>query len=276
MSLSDIRSFDLAIERGIASITLNRPERLNALTFDTYRELAYALEALGERDDVRAVVMSGRGEAFCAGGDREDIIDELVDLGVEDLLAFTRQTGRVVRAIRELKKPVVAALHGAAVGAGAVIAAACDLRVASVDARFGFVFPRVGLSGADMGAAHLLPRIVGLGNASELLLLGELIDAREAHRMGLVNRVVDTAEEAIELAIKWANKLARGPAVAHGMTKEMIEAEATMCLADALEAEARTQAICMGLPDFREAREAVREGRAPRFVGAAICGEGER
>lgn len=273
MSSFDVRSFDLAIDRGVAAITLNRPERLNALTFDVYRELAETFEALAERDDTRAITLGGRGDAFCAGGDRELIIDELVDRGVDDLLAFSRQTGRVVKAIRELKKPVVAAVHGAAVGAGAVIAAACDLRVASRDARFGFIFPQVGLSGADMGAAQLLPRIVGLGHASELLHLGELVDAETAHRMGLVNRVTDSAEEVRALAHEWAKKLAKGPALAHGTTKVMLEAAATMAVADAVEAEARAQALCMAHADFREAREARRAGRKPRFAGAGICGE---
>jgi enoyl-CoA hydratase/carnithine racemase len=271
----DVRSFELVIERGVATITLSRPERLNALTFDAYRELACALEALGDRHDVRAVVMRGRGRGFCAGGDEELIIDELLDLAPEELLAFARLTGRVVRCIRELRKPVVAAVHGAAVGAGAVIAAACDLRIAARDARFGFVFPQVGLSGADMGAAQLLPRLVGLGRASELLFFGELVRADEAYRIGLVNRVVEGAEEAFELATSWAKKLARGPAFAHAITKEMLEAEATMPLGEAVEAEARAQALCLGHADFREARAARVQGRPPRFVGASICGEDE-
>jgi enoyl-CoA hydratase/carnithine racemase len=270
----DVRSFELAIDRGIAAITLSRPERLNALTFEVYRELGETLEVLGERDDVRAVVMRGRGRGFCAGGDRELIIDELVGAGAQELLAFARQTGRVVRRLRELRKPVVAAVHGAAVGAGAVIAAACDLRVAARDARVGFVFPQVGLSGADMGAAYLLPRLVGLGRASELLMLGELVDAEEAYRIGLVNRVVETAEDAAALAMSWAQKLAQGPAFAHGITKEMLEAEATMPLAEAVEAEARAQTLCLAHPDFREAREARVACRPPRFAGASICGQG--
>jgi enoyl-CoA hydratase/carnithine racemase len=273
-SALDVRSFELVIDRGVATIILSRPARLNALTFDTYRELTRAFEAFGERDEVRAVVLRGRGRGFCAGGDQQLIIDALLELGIDDLLAFTRQTGRLVRRIRELKKPVVAAVHGAAVGAGAVIAAACDLRIAARDARFGFVFPQVGLSGADMGAAYLLPRLVGLGRASELLLLGELVGAEEAYRIGLVNRVVDTAEDAAALAMAWAQKLAQGPAFAHGITKEMLEAEATMPLAEAVEAEARAQALCLAHPDFREAREARVAGRPPRFSGSSSGGQG--
>jgi enoyl-CoA hydratase/carnithine racemase len=166
---------------------------------------------------------------------------------------------------------VVAAVNGVAVGAGAVIAAACDLRVAARSAKFGFIFPRVGLSGADMGAAYLLPRIVGLGHASELLFLGDVIDAEHALRIGLVNRVADDAEQAVALATEWARKLARGSVFGHAMTKQMLEAEATMALDDAIEAEAQAQAICMQHPDFRTAHEAFKEKRAPRFAGADVC-----
>src|SRR5690606_25312911 len=166
----------------------------------------------------------GRGRGFCSGGDQDDIIAELFSRDMAGLVEFTRATGRLIGAICRVPRPVVAAVNGAAVGAGAVIAAACDLRVAAAGARFGFVFPKVGLCGADMGAAYLLPRIVGRGRAAELLFFGDLIDAEEALRIGLVNRVAPDPEAAVALAEEWALKLARGPAFAHSMTKKMIDA----------------------------------------------------
>lgn len=259
-------TFDLVIERGVAEITLNRPERLNALTFEVYRELAATIAAL-EIPEVRAVVITGKGRGFCSGGDVEGIIAQLFERGAEGLLEFTRITGRLIQNIVELRRPVVAAVNGVAVGAGAVIAAACDLRIASEKARFGYIFPRVGLSGADMGASYLLPRIVGRGHAAELLFFGDVIDADAALRMGLVNRVVPE-EEVLPLARAWARKLAAGPAFAHAMTKQMIEAEAGMTLAQAIEAEAQAQALCMAHGDFREAYEANKAKRKPRFAGA--------
>ena len=265
------RTFELSFSRGVATIALDRPQRLNSHTFEIYRELAETFEALGDAPEARAVVITGKGRGFCSGGDQDDIIAQLFERDMQGLVAFTRATGRVIRAIRELRRPVIAAVNGVAVGAGAVIAAACDLRVAARGAKFGFIFPRVGLSGADMGAAHLLPRIVGLGNASELLFLGDVIDADHAHRIGLVNRVVDSGEAAVELATEWAGKLARGSVLGHSMTKQMIESEAGMSLAEAIEAEAQAQAICMQNPDFREAHEAFKQKREPRFSGAEIC-----
>ena len=168
------KTFELTVTRGVAAITLARPERLNSLTFAVYRELAETFEALSDAGEVRAIRLTGRGRGFCSGGDQDDIIAELFARDAKGLLEFTRLTGRLIAAIRTVRRPVVAAIHGACVGAGAVIAAACDLRVADPTAKFGFVFPKVGLSGADMGASFLLPRIVGLGRASELLFFGEL------------------------------------------------------------------------------------------------------
>jgi enoyl-CoA hydratase/carnithine racemase len=265
------RSFGFELARGIAEITLDRPERLNALTFEVYRELGDLFEALEGEPNVRAVVITGRGRGFCSGGDQDDIIAHLLGRDARSLLEFTRTTGRLIYNIATLRRPVIAAVNGVAVGAGAVIAAACDLRVAARTARFGFIFPRVGLCGADMGAAYLLPRIVGRGRAAELLYFGGLIDAVEAHRIGLVNRLTEHGEEAQQMARDWALELARGPAFAHSMTKQMIEAESAIGLREAIEAEAQAQALCMQHPDFRSAHEAFSADRAPQFEGAEIC-----
>ena len=266
------KHFDLTIERGVARITLNRPERLNSLTFASYAELADTFAALSSVNEARAITITGAGKGFCSGGDVTDIIAELFARDMRGLLEFTRLTGRLIANIRTVQKPVIAAVNGVAAGAGAVVAAACDLRIAARNARFGFIFPKVGLSGADMGASYLLPRIVGLGNASELLFLGEIVDAEHALRIGLVNRVVDDAAAAVALSAEWAEKIARGPAFAHGITKKMLESEATMALAEAIEAEAQAQAICMEHPDFRAAHEAWKEKRAPAYEGVEICG----
>jgi enoyl-CoA hydratase/carnithine racemase len=255
------------VSDGVGTLVLARPARLNALTFGMYRELREAIDAAGEREDVRALVLTGEGRAFCSGGDVEGIIGELFSRDAKGLLAFTRATGALVASLRRLRKPVVAAVHGVAVGAGAVIALACDMRIASTDAKLAFLFPRVGLCGADMGAAYLLPRVVGLGRASELLFTGDTIGAEDALRIGLVNRVVPP-HECLPAARALAARLARGPAFAHGMTKEMLENEATMTLEQAIEAEAQAQAICMQHPDFRTAYEAWRTKHHARFEGA--------
>ncbi len=262
-------SFELEISRGIAQITLNRPDRLNALTFEVYGELARTFRSLDNCAEARTIVITGKGRGFCSGGDVEGIIAELFAKDVSGLLDFTRVTGALIQAICEVRKPVIAAINGVAVGAGAVIAAACDMRIFADKARIGFIFPRVGLSGADMGASFLLPRIVGRGRAAELLFFGDLINADEAYRMGLANRVVPV-EEVLPLARTWADKLAQGPAFAHRMTKQMLESEYGMTLAVAIEAEAQAQAICMAHPDFREAFDANRAKRTPKFVGAEI------
>jgi len=262
------RSFTSELAGGVATLTLDRPQRLNALTFEVYAELAAAFEALDQHDDVRAVVITGRGRGFCSGGDQDDIIKHLLGRDTPALLAFTRMTGRLIAAIRRCRRPVVAAVNGIAVGAGAVIACAADLRIAAAEAKFGFIFPPVGLSGADMGITYLLPRIVGLGHASELLFFGDKIDAETALRIGLVNRVVPDGAAALAMAREWAVRLARGPAFAHAMTKQMIESEHTMSLAEAIEAEAQAQALCMQHPDFAEAHAAFKEKRPARFRGA--------
>jgi len=250
---------------GVATITLNRPDRLNALTFDVYRELRDAFRALDTEPGVRAVIITGAGRAFCSGGDVEDIIGALFERDDAGLLAFTELTCDVILAMRQCRRPIIGALNGTVAGAGAVIAAACDVRVAADSARIAFLFTKVGLSGADMGAAWLLPRLVGLGHATELLMTGDFIDAASALRIGLYNRVV-AAANVLEEARRFAEKLAHGPSVALGVTKEALNREAHMDLTMALDAEARAQAECMRNPNFREAYEAFKAKRVPKFV----------
>jgi enoyl-CoA hydratase/carnithine racemase len=266
----DPKSFSLRISRGVAAITLDRPERLNALTFEVYTELAETFRSLDKVEEARAVVITGKGRGFCSGGDVEGIIKELFSRDIRALLDFTRITGALIQSIRELRRPVIAAVNGVAVGAGAVIATACDLRIFAESAKIGFLFPRVGLSGADMGASFLLPRIVGHGRAAELLFFGDILPAKEAFAMGLANRLVPDAE-VVPLAMSWAERLARGPAFAHTVTKQMLESEHGMSLAQAIEAEAQAQAICMAHPDFRIAYDANKVKQTPRFKGAEIC-----
>jgi enoyl-CoA hydratase/carnithine racemase len=251
-------------ENGVATITLNRPERLNALTFEVYRELTETFRALRSETDVRTVVITGAGRAFCSGGDVHDIIGELFSRDMEGLLEFTRMTCALVANIRALPRPVIASLNGTTAGAGACIALASDIRIASEEAKIAFLFVKVGLSGADMGAAYLLPRVVGLAKATELLYTGDFISAAEAERIGLYNRVVP-AEQLATTTSEFAERLARGPAFALAKTKEMLDREANMSLEAALECEAQAQAICMQHPDYREAYEAFVAKRAPKF-----------
>jgi enoyl-CoA hydratase/carnithine racemase len=249
---------------GVAVLTLNRPERLNALTFDVYKELRDVFRALNDEPGLRAVVLTGSGRGFCSGGDVEDIIGELLSKGYGELLEFTRLSGELIQAILHCRRPVVAAVNGVAAGAGAVMAAACDLRIAADNARIAFLFTKVGLSGADMGASWLLPRLIGLGRASELLLTGDFVDAAEAHRMGLYNRVVEP-EQVLPEAMQWAERLARGPSFGLEVTKRLLVREAALDLATAMAAETEIQAGCMLHPDFAEAHRAFREKRQPRF-----------
>jgi enoyl-CoA hydratase/carnithine racemase len=248
----------------VATLTLNRPERLNALTFEVYAELRDTFDALGDEDGVRAVVLTGAGRAFCSGGDVEDIIGALLGRRFEALHDFTKLTCDLILSIRTCPRPVVAALNGTVAGAGAVVAAACDFRIAAESAKIAFLFPRVGLSGADMGACWLLPRLVGLGHATELLMTGDFVDARRAERIGLYTRVVADGE-ALREARALAERLARGPAAATAVTKDMLNREASMSLESALGAEARVQAALMQEPDFQEAFEAFRARREARF-----------
>jgi enoyl-CoA hydratase/carnithine racemase len=248
----------------VATITLNRPERLNALTFEVYTELRDTFRALDAAPGVRAVIITGTGRAFCSGGDVENIIGALFSRDAAGLLEFTRLTCDLILSIRQCRRPVVAALNGTVAGAGAVIAAASDIRIAAESAKIAFLFSRVGLAGADMGAAWLLPRIVGLSHASELLMLGDFITATRAADIGLYNRVVP-AERLMAEATEIAARLARGPSVALGVTKQALNQEAAMDLVSALEAEAQAQAACMQNPTFREAYEAFRAKRDPKF-----------
>ncbi len=251
--------------RRIATVTLNRPERLNALTFDVYAELRDLFRDAGDDPAVRAVVITGAGRAFCSGGDVEDIIGPLLQLDHKGRRDFTTLTCDLIRAIRSCPRPVVAAINGTAAGAGAVIATACDLRVAATSAKLAFLFTRVGLAGADMGAAWLLPRLIGFGRASELLLTGAFVDAAEAQRIGLVTRVVADAE-VLTAAQALAATLAEGPALALARTKQALDHEAGLSFNAALEAEAELQAMLMATPDFHEAYTAFMARRPARFA----------
>jgi enoyl-CoA hydratase/carnithine racemase len=261
------RSFRYAEADGVATITLDRPQQMNALTFEVYRELTDTFSTLASRPAVRAVVITGEGRAFCTGGDVREIIGPLLDREPAELHEFTRMTCDLIRAMRALPAPIVAALNGTTAGAGAAIAVASDLRVAADTARIAFLFVKVGLAGADMGCAQLLPRIVGLGRATELLMTGAFVDAAEAYRIGLVNRVV-AAADLPQAAAALARDLARGPAAGLAATKDALEVEATMGLEEALDHEARVQAELMTRPDFREGFAAFVEKRPPRFEGA--------
>jgi enoyl-CoA hydratase/carnithine racemase len=251
-------------EQGIATITLNRPERLNALTFAVYQELIDTFAALREQSEVRVVIITGAGRAFCSGGDVHDIIGELFSRNMEGLLEFTRMTCELIQNIQSLPKPVIASLNGTTAGAGACIALASDLRIASEQAKIAFLFVKVGLAGTDMAASYLLPRVVGLSKATELLMTGDFISAAEAERIGLYNRVVP-AGELLAATREFAERLARGPSFALGKTKEMLNRELHMNLQTALESEAQAQAICMQHPDYREAYEAFVSKREAKF-----------
>jgi enoyl-CoA hydratase/carnithine racemase len=264
------RGFRYEERDGVATITLARPDRLNSLTFAIYEELRDTFAALEHQSAVRAVVITGEGRGFCSGGDVDDIIAELFSRDMQGLVAFTRVTGALIANIRKLRVPVVAAVHGATVGAGAVIALAADFRIAADTTKFGFIFPRVGLCGADMGAAYLLPRVIGLGHASELLFMGDIVHADRALAIGLVHRVVPATSLTAE-SRAFAERLASGPAFAHAMTKQMLESEHTMGLDQAIEAEAQAQAVCMMHPDFRTAHDAWKNKRAPTFQGAPFA-----
>jgi enoyl-CoA hydratase/carnithine racemase len=263
----DPRSFRLETAGSVVTLRLDRKEALNALTFEVYRELVDTLRALATRTEVRVVVITGSGRAFCTGGDVNEIIGPLLNRDPAALLEFTTLTCDLVRAMRELPQPIIASLNGTTAGAGAVIALAADVRIAAETARIAFLFVKVGLSGADMGAAHILPRVVGLGRAAELLLTGDFIEAAEAHRIGLYNRVVPVDELAAATA-DMAGRLARGPQEGLASTKRALLAEMHMDLESALRAEARLQAELMRGADFREGFAAFREKRRPRFRGA--------
>jgi len=261
-------SYDFLYEvvDGVATLTFNRPEVMNALTFDIYAQLRDLFVALRTDEAVRAVILTGAGDNFCSGGDVYEIIGELLKRDMKGHLEFTRMTGAVVQNMRLLDKPIIAALNGMTAGAGSVLALASDLRIASEKARFAFLFTKVGLTGADMGAGYLLPRIIGMGRAFELLLLGDTIDITTAERYGLVNRVVPH-DELLPTVQTLARRLANGPTFAISMTKHMLNHELSMDLASAIEAEAQAQALMLMGEDHRRFFEAFQAKEKPRFIG---------
>ena len=251
---------------GVAVLTLDRPDSLNSLTFAIYGQLERLFADLAHDTRVKAVVLTGAGKGFCSGGNVEEIIGALLLADVAETLRFTRMTGAVIRNMRRAPQPIVAAVYGTAAGAGAVLALAADLRVLSSAATFAFLFSKVGLTGADMGAAWLLPRVVGMGRASELLLLGDRIDAAECLRIGLANRVVEPAK-LLDEALALAARLASGPTLAHAMTKQLLQNESALDLESAIEQEAQAQALLLRGRDHREFYEAWKGKRTPRFEG---------
>jgi enoyl-CoA hydratase/carnithine racemase len=259
-------TINLEIDHGVATVTLNRPDKLNALTFETYADLRDLLAEIPRRGDVKAMVITGAGRGFCSGGDVEEIIGELRKLAPAELLEFTRMTGAVVKALRECPLPVIAAVNGVAAGAGSVIALAADFRLLAAKASFAFLFTRVGLAGADMGSAYLLPRVVGLGRATELLILGDRVDAERAYAIGLATEVVPDDELAAR-ADTLARRIADGPALAYSTTKVLLTRELDMDLGSAIELEAITQALMMKSDDHAEFYDAWTEGRAPAWKG---------
>ncbi|MEU3351137.1 enoyl-CoA hydratase family protein [Streptomyces sp. NPDC037389] len=260
------RHLRLTLDSGVATVTLDRPDRLNALTFGAYADLRDLLPELARDGSVRALVLGGEGRGFCSGGDVDDIIGATLAMDTARLLDFNRMTGQTVRALRDCPFPVVAAVHGVAAGAGAVLALAADFRVADPTARFAFLFTRVGLSGGDMGAAYLLPRVVGLGHATRLLMLGDPVHAPEAERIGLISQLTEPGG-APAAARDLARRLAEGPALAHAQTKALLNAELDMPLAASLELDAATQALLMNSADYAEFHAAFTEKRPPVWRG---------
>jgi len=263
---ADWEHLRLRIADGVATVTLARPDKLNALTFGAYADLRDLLAELSRERAVRALVLAGEGRGFCSGGDVDEIIGATLALDTAQLLDFNRMTGQVVRALRECPFPVIAAVHGVAAGAGAVLALAADFRVADPSARFAFLFTRVGLSGGDMGATYLLPRVVGLGHATRLLMLGEPVRAPEAERIGLISELTEEGH-ADEAAQALARRLAAGPALAHAQTKALLTAELDMPLAAAVELDAATQALLMNGEDYREFHASFTQKRPPKWQG---------
>jgi enoyl-CoA hydratase/carnithine racemase len=260
------RHFDFDLVEGVATITLNRPDKLNALTFEAYADLRDLFAELPLRGDARSILITGTGRGFCSGGDVAEIIGELQQMEAAELLTFTRMTGLTIKAMRDCPLPIVAAINGIAAGAGSVLALASDFRLLARSASFAFLFSRVGLSGADMGAAYLLPRIVGLGHATQLLMLGDKIDAQRAQAIGLATEVYED-DELLGEARGLAQRLADGPALAYATTKTLLNRELDMDLASAIELEASTQALLMLSHDHREFYRAWTEHRAPAWEG---------
>ena len=264
--LNTAQHFSWNLEEGLATIILNRPERKNPLTFESYAELRNTFRDLAYNEEVRGVVINGAGGNFCSGGDVQEIIGPLTKMSMKDLLAFTRMTGDVVKAIRGCPQPVIAAIDGICVGAGAAIAMACDLRYGTPESKVAFLFTRVGLAGCDMGACSMLPRLIGQGRASELLLSGRSMTAMEGAAWGFYNALhpADQLLSEVKIAII---KLISGPIFAHGMTKTMLNLEWNMGIDQAIEAEAQAQAICMQTADFKRAYDAFVAKEKPEFEG---------
>ena len=268
MTMQDFKPqhFNWRVEGKVALITLSRPERKNPITFESYAELRDTFRALATAGDVKAVVFGSNQGNFCSGGDVHDIIGPLLERDMQGLIDFTRMTGDLVKAMRACPQPIIAAVDGICVGAGAMIALFCDMRLGTPAAKTAFLFTRVGLAGCDMGACAMLPRVIGQGRAAELLYTGRSMSAEEGERWGFFNRLV--AADALESeALALAKKLAEGPAFAHTMTKTMLHHEWAMSLDQAIEAEALAQAICMQTRDFRRAYEAFIAKAPPRFAG---------
>jgi enoyl-CoA hydratase/carnithine racemase len=260
------KHFDFRVADGVATVTFSRPDKLNALTFEVYADLRDLLAELPHRGDVRVVVLAGRGRGFCSGGDVEEIIGELRKMAPAQLLEFTRMSGAVVKALRECPLPVIASVNGIAAGAGSVIALAADFRLLAESASFAFLFTRVGLAGADMGSAYLLPRLVGLGRATELLVLGDKVSSSRADQLGLATSVVPDAELA-SATTELARRLADGPAFAYSTTKVLLTRELDMDLGSSIELEAMTQALLMKSDDHAEFYAAWSAGRRPQWSG---------
>ncbi len=258
--------FGWSFADGIATVTLNRPERKNPLTFESYAELRDTFRALVYTSDVKVVIITGAGGNFCSGGDVHEIIGPLTERDMPGLLEFTRMTGDLVKAMRACPQPIIAALDGVCVGAGAIVAMASDIRFATPDTKTAFLFTRVGLAGCDMGACAMLPRIIGQGRASELLFTGRTMPVEEAERWGFFNRLVEP-DDLLDEATALAARLAEGPNFAHAMTKTMLNQEWNMGLDAAIESEAQAQAICMQTRDFERAYRAFIEGSQPEFEG---------
>ncbi len=267
-SLADYqaRHFKYHFQAGVASITLNRPERKNPLTLDSYAELRDLFRTMSEADDIKVIVLTGAGENFCSGGDVHEIIGPLTKLDMPGLLAFTRMTGNVVKAMRACPQPIIAAIDGVCAGAGALLALASDLRLGTARSKTAFLFTRVGLAGCDMGACALLPRVIGQGRAAELLFTGRSMSGEEAERWGFLNRLC-TPDGLLAEAQALAAELASGPTFAHGMTKKMLHQEWNMGIDEAIESEAQAQAICMATKDFHRAYEAFVAKQKPVFKG---------
>jgi enoyl-CoA hydratase/carnithine racemase len=262
----EARNFLFSVKDGVATLTLNRPDRKNPLTFESYAELRGLFRAMASAEDVHAVVITGAGENFCSGGDVHEIIGPLTKLDMPGLLAFTRMTGDVVKAMRACPQPIIAAVDGVCAGAGAILAMAADIRMGTARSKTAFLFTRVGLAGCDMGACALLPRLIGQGRASELLYTGRSLGGEEAERWGFFNRLCAPADLLAE-ALSFAADLASGPTFAHGMTKKMLQQEWNMGVDEAIEAEAQSQAICMMTNDFHRAYHAFVGKQKPVFEG---------